>query len=64
MGLIGGSFDPVTMARIREDAVMSRSGSDNLEAASGDGQECSRIKSSNRSKNHRHTAHQTEELEA
>ncbi|KAL8148250.1 hypothetical protein AgCh_005566 [Apium graveolens] len=63
VGLIGGSFDPGAMG-FREDADMNRSGSDNLEAVSGDGQESSRIKSSNRSRYHRHTAHQIQELEA
>lgn len=62
VGLIGGSSDPGAMG-FREDADMSRSGSENLEAASGDGQERSRIKSSKRSKYHRHTAHQIQELE-
>lgn len=63
VGSIGGSSDPGAMG-FRKDADMNRSGTDNLEAASGDGEEHSTIKSSNRSKYHRHTAHQIQELEA
>lgn len=62
--LIGGSSDPGAMARIREDEVTSRSDSDNLEVASGDGQEHSKTKPCKRNKYHRHTPYQIQELEA
>lgn len=64
MGLIGGNFDTGTMVRAREDEYESKSGSDNLEAASGDDQETPGNRSQRKKKYHRHTPYQIQELEA
>ncbi|KAK9293068.1 hypothetical protein L1049_021052 [Liquidambar formosana] len=67
MGLMEGEFDPSVLGRIREDGYESRSGSDNLEGASGDDQDtvAAADKAPRRKKKyHRHTAQQIQELEA
>lgn len=64
MGLIGGNLDIGTMVRAREDEYESKSGSDNLEAASGDDQETPGNRSRRKKKYHRHTPYQIQELEA
>lgn len=62
-GLIGENFGQGGSERNREDDYESRSGSDNVEGASGDDQENPGPKSSKRKKYHRHTPYQIQELE-
>ncbi|KDP22311.1 hypothetical protein JCGZ_26142 [Jatropha curcas] len=63
MGLLGEPFDPSIVGRIKEDGYESRSGSDNLEGASGDDQEAGDHQRRRKKKYHRHTPHQIQELE-
>ncbi|KAH9677954.1 homeobox-leucine zipper protein ANTHOCYANINLESS 2 [Citrus sinensis] len=64
MGLIGEQFDPSVVGRIREEEFESRSGSDNVEGASGDDQEANEDGPPRKKKYHRHTPHQIQELES
>ncbi|KAA8533755.1 hypothetical protein F0562_031272 [Nyssa sinensis] len=64
MGLIGENYDPGLMGRVREGEYESRSGSDNLEGASGDDQEATGNRRPRKKKYHRHTPYQIQELEA
>ncbi|XVF53651.1 hypothetical protein PTKIN_Ptkin05aG0115800 [Pterospermum kingtungense] len=67
MGLIGENFDPALVGRIKEDGYESKSGSDNVEGASGDDQDASAAAADGqpkRKKYHRHTPHQIQELES
>lgn len=64
LGLIGDHFDGGLLGRIKEDGYESRSGSDNFEGASGDDQEAANDQPKRKKKYHRHTPHQTQELEA
>lgn len=63
MGLIGEKFDTSMMVRTRDDGYESRSGSDNVEGASGDDQDTGDGRRSKKKKYHRHTPHQIQELE-
>ncbi|CAH9069841.1 unnamed protein product [Cuscuta europaea] len=66
LGALGESFDPGLIGRgSREDGYESRSGSENVEGASGDDQDpTAGTKSSKRKKYHRHTPYQIQELES
>lgn len=64
MGLIGEQFDPSVVGRIREEEFESRSGSDNVEGASGDDQEANEDGPPRKKKYHRHSPHQIQELES
>lgn len=64
MGLIGEQFDPSVVGRMREEEFESRSGSDNVEGASGDDQEANEDGPPRKKKYHRHTPHQIQELES
>ncbi|XP_057759497.1 homeobox-leucine zipper protein ANTHOCYANINLESS 2-like isoform X1 [Arachis stenosperma] len=64
LGLIGDHFDGGLLGRIKDDGYESRSGSDNFEGASGDDQEAANDQPKRKKKYHRHTPHQTQELEA
>lgn len=64
MGLIGEKFDTGMMARMRDDEYESRSGSDNIEGASGDDLDAGDDQRPKKKKYHRHTPHQIQELEA
>lgn len=64
MGLIRENFDPSMMVRMREDGYESRSGSDNVEGASGDDQDGGDDQRPKKKKYHRHTPQQIQELEA
>lgn len=64
MGLIGEQFDPSVVGRIREEEFESRSGSDNVEGASGDDREANEDGPPRKKKYHRHTPHQIQELES
>lgn len=64
MGLLGEHFDPSIVGRLREDGYESRSGSDNVEGASGDDLETNDDGPPRKKKYHRHTPHQIQELEA
>ncbi|XP_022968413.1 homeobox-leucine zipper protein ANTHOCYANINLESS 2-like isoform X1 [Cucurbita maxima] len=62
--LLGDSFDPNGVVRMREDEYDSRSGSDNIDGAvSGDDQDANNEQRRKRKKYHRHTPHQIQELE-
>ncbi|KAE8662121.1 Homeobox-leucine zipper protein HDG1 [Hibiscus syriacus] len=61
MDQLGGNFDPGLVGRMREDENESRSGSDNIEGASGDDQAADGRRPK---KYHRHTPHQIQELES
>ncbi|XVF50787.1 hypothetical protein PTKIN_Ptkin04bG0131400 [Pterospermum kingtungense] len=61
-GLIGENFNQGLVGRMREDDNESRSGSDNLEVASGDEQDAA--DGPPKKKYHRHTPHQIQELES
>jgi hypothetical protein len=63
MGLIQENFDPSMMVRMRNDGYESRSGSDNVEGASGDDQDAGDDQRPKK-KYHRHTPRQIQELEA
>ncbi|XP_057988695.1 homeobox-leucine zipper protein ANTHOCYANINLESS 2-like [Hevea brasiliensis] len=63
MGLLGEHLDPIIVRRIKEDGYESRSGSDNLEGASGDDQEAGEDQRCRKKKYNRHTPHQIQELE-
>lgn len=63
MGLIGGNFEPGAMVNARDEDFESKSGSEPMEAASGDEQERPRGKSKRKKKYHRHTPYQIQELE-
>lgn len=70
MGLMMESFEPSLMGRIRDEGHESRSGSDNLEGASGDELDATVTaaatggRQSRRKKYHRHTPFQIQELES
>ncbi|XP_027103840.1 homeobox-leucine zipper protein ANTHOCYANINLESS 2 isoform X3 [Coffea arabica] len=66
MGLIGENFGPGDADKSKEEEYESRSGSDNIEGASGDDQDTQgdKASSSGRKKYHRHTPFQIQELEA
>lgn len=64
MGLLAENFDLGMIGRIREDGYESRSGSDNLEGASGDDQDAGDDQPPRKKKYHRHTPNQIQELEA
>jgi homeobox-leucine zipper protein len=63
MGLFGEHFDPCLVGRIKEDGYESRSGSDNIEGASGEDQDVGDDQRP-RKKYNRHTANQIQELES
>ncbi|KAK1392734.1 Homeobox-leucine zipper protein ANTHOCYANINLESS 2 [Heracleum sosnowskyi] len=63
MGLIGGNFESGAMVKDREEEFESKSGSEHMEAASGDEQERPKGKSKRKKKYHRHTPYQIQELE-
>lgn len=64
MGMIGENFGPGAMEKGKEEEYESRSGSDNIEGASGDDQDNPGDRSSSRRKKyHRHTPYQIQELE-
>ncbi|KAK9143492.1 hypothetical protein Syun_012892 [Stephania yunnanensis] len=56
------TFEPVLGGRVREDEYESRSGSDNMDGASGDDQDTD--KPPRKKRYHRHTPQQIQELEA
>ncbi|KAK8569518.1 hypothetical protein V6N13_046569 [Hibiscus sabdariffa] len=66
MDHLGGSFDRGLVGRMGEDENESRSGSDNIEGASGDDQDAAAAAADGRrpKKYHRHTPHQIQELES
>lgn len=66
MGMIGENFGPGDTDKSKEEEYESRSGSDNMEGASGDDQDPQgdKASSSSRKKYHRHTPFQIQELEA
>ncbi|XP_059452016.1 homeobox-leucine zipper protein ANTHOCYANINLESS 2-like isoform X2 [Corylus avellana] len=64
MGLFQENFDPSMIARMRDDGYESRSGSDNVEGASGDDQDAGDDQRPKKKKYHRHTPQQIQELEA
>ncbi|PIA49557.1 hypothetical protein AQUCO_01300387v1 [Aquilegia coerulea] len=61
-GRIGESFDTALGVRTKEDEYESRSGSDNMDGASGDDQDAE--KPPRKKRYHRHTPQQIQELEA
>ncbi|XP_061952894.1 homeobox-leucine zipper protein ANTHOCYANINLESS 2-like [Populus nigra] len=63
MGPLGEHFDPSLVGRMREDGYESRSGSDNIEGASGEDQDAGDYQRP-RKKYNRHTANQIQELES
>ncbi|KAG6754494.1 hypothetical protein POTOM_042533 [Populus tomentosa] len=63
MGLFGEHFDPCLAGRIKDDGYESRSGSDNIEGASGEDQDVGDDQRP-RKKYNRHTANQIQELES
>ncbi|KAJ6761327.1 HOMEOBOX-LEUCINE ZIPPER PROTEIN ANTHOCYANINLESS 2-LIKE ISOFORM X1 [Salix purpurea] len=63
MGLLVEHFDPSLVGRTREDGYESRSGSDNIEGASGEDQDAGDYQRP-RKKYNRHTANQIQELES
>ncbi|KAG2715814.1 hypothetical protein I3843_03G098100 [Carya illinoinensis] len=63
MGLIGEKIDTGLMVRMRDDEYESRSGSDNVEGASGDDLDAGDDQRPKKKKYHRHTPHQIQELE-
>lgn len=64
MGLLGEHYETSSLvARVKEDGYESRSGSDNVEGASGDDQDAAQYEPP-RKKYARHSAHQIQELEA
>lgn len=63
MGLIGENFGLGGMEKAKEEEYESRSGSDNMEGASGDDQDITGDKPFKRKKYHRHTPFQIQELE-
>ena len=63
MGLIRENFDPGLVGRMKEDGYESRSGSDNFEGASDDDQDAA-DDGPPKKKYHRHTPHQTQDLES
>jgi homeobox-leucine zipper protein len=64
MGLFQDNFDPSMVVRMRDDGYESRSGSDNVEGASGDDQDAGDDQRPKKKKYHRHTPQQIQELEA
>ncbi|XP_039000174.1 homeobox-leucine zipper protein ANTHOCYANINLESS 2-like [Hibiscus syriacus] len=65
MDQLGENLDPNLVGRTREDENDSRSGSDNMENASGDDQDAAAPSNGSRPKKyHRHTPHQIQELES
>ncbi|KAF8380305.1 hypothetical protein HHK36_027787 [Tetracentron sinense] len=60
---IGGNFEPGVGVRSREDEYESRSGSDNIEGASGDDQDAADNRP-RKKRYHRHTPQQIQELES
>ena len=62
MGLIGGNHESGAMIEAREEESENKSGSEQMEAASGDEQERPRG-SKRKKKYHRHTPYQIQELE-
>ncbi|KAE8022500.1 hypothetical protein FH972_008293 [Carpinus fangiana] len=64
MGLFQDNFDPSMVVRMRDDGYESRSGSDNVEGASGDDQDAGDDQRQKKKKYHRHTPQQIQELEA
>ncbi|GLU21058.1 hypothetical protein SLE2022_372230 [Rubroshorea leprosula] len=64
MGLLVENFDPNVVGRMRENGYESRSGSDNLDGASGDDQDAGDDEPPRKKKYHRHTPNQIQELEA
>ncbi len=65
LGLIGENYDPGLVVRLRDDGYESRSGSDNVEVASGDDQDAGDDQGGPKKKKkyHRHTPNQIQELE-
>ena len=64
VGLLGEHFDPnIVVGRMKEDGYESRSGSDNVEGASGDDQDAKDDPRPRKKRYHRHTPHQIQELE-
>ncbi|KAF5205410.1 Homeobox-leucine zipper protein hdg1 [Thalictrum thalictroides] len=62
MGRIGENFDTALGVRTKEDEYESRSGSDNMDGASGDDQDAE--KPPRKKRYHRHTPQQIQELES
>ncbi|KAE8664014.1 Homeobox-leucine zipper protein ANTHOCYANINLESS 2 [Hibiscus syriacus] len=64
MDQLGENLDPNLVGRTREDENESRSGSENMEIASGDDQDAAAPSNGRQPKYHRHTPHQIQELES